>query len=265
MRRTVLALSLLAGLGLAGCPLFPTPTALKTLSVRVYGEEFIEEEIPAEATDGWAITFDKFLIVIGDVRVARSGETLASSSAFRVFNLAASSGGAGYLVVELTADARDGVHEVSYRVAPAAEATAGNASAADVAMMAAQGFSVYVEVTATDGARTKRMALGSQSATRYAGCFTTIDFDDSGAAQVQLTIHGDHLFYEDLGEDPAVRFEALAEADADDDGEISAAELAAADVDAAVGAADLGALIEALISTLGHIDGEGHCAEVTVE
>src|SRR5690606_24621185 len=33
-----------------------------TLEVSVYGEEFIEETIPADAfVDGWTVTFDKFL------------------------------------------------------------------------------------------------------------------------------------------------------------------------------------------------------------
>jgi len=124
---------------------------------------------------------------------------------------------------------------------------------------------VYVELTATDGDTTKTLAAGFAGATTYSGCFTTVNFDSAGSARIELTIHGDHLFYSDLGDTPSVRFSALANADTDDDGAITPAELAAAPAGAGAGADNLLALLEALVATLVHIDGEGHCADTAAQ
>jgi hypothetical protein len=88
-----------------------------------------------------------------------------------------------------------------------------------------------------------------------------------GADSSQLTVHGDHLFYDGLANDDAeVRGEAIRAADADADGEVTLAELAAIDV-AGLGyqvgpyaeVTDLAAFVTFLTRTIGHIDGEGHC------
>ena len=60
-----------------------------TARFSVWGEEYIEDSIPAEEfADGWTATFDRFLIVISDVRVrddaVGTGGELASS---RLYNL----------------------------------------------------------------------------------------------------------------------------------------------------------------------------------
>ena len=87
-------------------------------------------------------------------------------------------------------------------------------------------------------------------------------------ARDQLTIHADHLFYDSLiSEEPAVRFDLIASADIDDDGEVTLAELAAVDITGqsnyGVGnrtdIRDLAAFIAAKSASVGHIDGEGHC------
>lgn len=263
--RNCLALGLPVGLLLTGCQPVPPQNSTKSLLIDVYGEEFIEEQIPASETDGWTITFNRFLIVVGDVWVARGGSTLGGSSAHRVFDLAQPSGGGGFVFAMFDLEATDGLHEITYSVAPSADATAANASAADVEFMSDNGYSVYAEITAIDGVNTKELFLAFDTATTYAGCFTTIDFDVQNAGRVELTIHGDHFFYDRLGDDPAVQFGEIAAADADADGQVSADELLAVSIDPSRGADNLGDLIIALISTLGHIDGEGHCNDVTVE
>jgi hypothetical protein len=86
-----------------------------------------------------------------------------------------------------------------------------------------------------------------------------------------VTVHGDHLFYDDLASpDALLRFEAMAAADADADGEVTLEELhqvrlaslssdqgtygvGSFDID------DLGAFVRAATQTVGHYDGEGHC------
>ncbi len=263
MRKIWLGVTLLTLLS-GGCPTTSDGgSAGKQIALRVYGEAFIEEQIPASETDGWTITFDRFLICIGAVEIERGGTTLATTDGYRVFDLAASSGGSGFALAMLDVDATDGLHRLRYRVAPAADATAGNATADDVALLQDNGYSIYVELTATDGSETRQVTLGFTTATRYSGCFTTIDFDEQGAASVELTIHGDHLFYAELRDHAAVRFAEIAAADGDADGTITRDELATA---ATVSrASDLAALMDALVQTVGHIDGEGHCLVATPE
>ena len=93
---------------------------------------------------------------------------------------------------------------------------------------------------------------------------------EGGNDSIELTIHGDHFFYDDLqAADAVVRGEAVFAADADNDGEVTLAELAQVrlvDLPAdqygtggVDGVDDLGAFIEFLSRTVGHYRGEGEC------
>lgn len=258
-RWTFTAIGLSGALLIGGCP---QPDSMKTMNFAVYGEEFIEDLIPSEETDGWEIRFTRFLINLGGVRVQRGGVLLGQTSEFRIYDLTQDSGGDGFSVATLQARARSGVHEIRYMIAPAGgDSAAGNASSADTAFMNANGHAVYVEFEATRGAEQKSAAWGFGFAADYTGCFTTLDFTESDETRIELTIHGDHFFYAGV-EDDTLRFDAMAGADADDDGVITLAELAAVAVDPSTGGDNLRSLVEALVATLGHIDGEGHCIEV---
>lgn len=242
-----------------------------TLAVSIYGEEFIEEGIPPGepgcdgcVEDGWAVTFDRFLVTVTALE-ARGPATVRDETA-RVFDLALGSGGDGHPVVDLPAPAGH-YHQLDYTLAPAASAVAGNATADDVALMTGNGFSVYVEGTATRDATTKTFAWGFTDTARYTDCEIDAPVPDAGAAAAELTIHADHLLYDDLDSgEPRVVFDLLAASDTDDDGLITPEELAARDISAEaryqVGSrpiTDLWAFVAAQTLTLGHIDGEGHC------
>lgn len=238
------------------------------LNVHIYGEEFIEVGIPADVfADGWSIEFDRFLISVGEVAVAEAGSGPAiEETQFQVFDLAADSGGAGQMVVAgiVPGGAYD---QTSYMVAPSDELVAGNASEDDVARMKEGGLSVYLAGKATKGGEVKTFAWGFTTRTHYHACQSMAVVDAAAPASVQLTIHGDHMFLDDLfSETPSVRFDLIAEADGDGDGNITQAELEAVDLrpleNYQVGSTnifDLWHFIEHLTSTLGHIDGEGHC------
>jgi len=238
-----------------------------TLGVEIWGEDYIESGIPAgELADGWAITFDRFLINVGAISVAEEGaDPAVTEPGFRVFDLTATTG--PEQIVAVTAPAGTYDHTV-YTVAPASSASgAGNAADADVQLVADGGFAVYVEGAATDGAETVTFAWGFSRTTVYDPCHSIAVLGDGGSASVQLTIHGDHLFYDDaVSEEPELRFADIALADADADGEVTRAELEAYDItvlpDYGVGSLDIDNLwgfIEHMTTTLGHIDGEGHC------
>jgi hypothetical protein len=258
MQRLLLLASLLSACNVGGA----------TLAVRVYGEEFIEAGIPAEVfSDGWAVGFDKFLITVGEIEAAKAGDDPESlEPGFLVFDLTRGSGGGGHVAARGTVPY--GLYdETRFLVAPAADAEAGNASEADLKVMRDGGFSVYVAGRATKADVTMNFAWGFATRTRYTACESSAEVRAGLAGQVELTIHGDHLFYDDLfSETPKVTFDLIADADADGDGTVTQAELTAVDLrplaNYQVGSTeivDLWHFIEHLTSTLGHINGEGHC------
>ncbi len=243
------------------------------LEVSIYGESFIEDEIPAEeVSDGWRVQFDRFLVSVAEVTVARGHEApdVAMTEA-RVFDLAKSSDSAGYVVVDQEVPA--GIYDhLEYRIAPpaAGKATVGNAAEADLQLLLDRGASVYVEGTAEKDGQTKHFAWAFDTDARYSHCDTTIDAKSGETGAAQLTIHGDHLLYDDLfSETPNVAFQLIADADANQDGEITQAELQAMDLRTqaryqvgSTGITDLWRFIRFQTTSVGHIDGEGHC-EVT--
>lgn len=239
-----------------------------TLDVAVYGEPFIEEGIPADVfVDGWSVTFDRFLVVLGDVSVTGADD---AAPELAVFDLAQPSGGAGHLVRTLTLDAGP-VDDLAFSIAPSTALVAGTLQPdheADLARMRDGGYSLYVEGQATRSSDTKRFAWGFKTRTVYAGCDATATVAEGGTSRAEITIHGDHLFYDDLSsETPNVAFDLIAGADADGDGEITEAELRGVDITAEaryqVGdrtdIQDLWSFIEQQTTNVGHIDGEGHC------
>ena len=244
------------------------------LAVQIFGEEYIEAGIPAAVfADGWSVRFDQFLVSVGEVGVAEGGAGPAvGASRYQIFDLAADSGGMGQRVAAETVPAGE-YDETRFMIAPSASPVAGNASAQDVALMKDGGFSVYVAGSASKAEETLRFAWGFHTRTQYEHCESKAVVTAQAPATVQLTIHGDHLFYDDLfSETPSVRFALIAGADSDKDGEVTRAELAAVDLrplsNYQVGSADITDLwhfVEHLTSTLGHIDGEGHCESVREE
>lgn len=233
------------------------------LRITMYGEDFIEDRVPAdEVIDGWEVVFSKFLVAAHDIE-ARGGEKLPGSF---VMDLRPSSGGAGHDlgVLEMSSGL---VGMVGYRIAPAAADATGNASAEDIAAMAEAGDSIRVVGTATKGDVTLTFDWGFSTDTHYAPCETEADVPEGGEGVSQLTIHSDHLLYDDLdSEEPNVAFDIIASADADGDMIITEGELAAVDITGEtryqVGSrdiTDLWSFIEAQTKTVGHIDGEGHC------
>lgn len=249
-----------------------------TITSTVYGEEFIEEGIPAsELVDGWAVAFDKFLVSIGDTKAkAGEGGVEVGLDGFFLVDLAAASGGAGHELASFAAPGGTYDH-YAYRLAPAADAAAVNVSTADADAMRAAGYSIRVVGSATKAGVTKTFDWGFTLKVTHAHCEVR-EAIDGNAASIEATIHADHLFYDDaVSAEPDVAFQLIADADADADGAITLAELAAKDIRAEAryqvgsledpaGAAivNLRQYIEYQATTLGHINGEGHCADTIV-
>ncbi len=235
-----------------------------TVAVEIWGEEFIEDGIPAgELEDGWAITYDTFVVTIGAITAAEEDFAPAQS-----FDLTAP----GPLAVASGPASAGAIEPVAYSLIPAGGSTTNvNVETTLFDTMVSEGWSVYVAGNATKDGSTITFAWGFDVAVDYLGCHATGTVPDGDTGTVQLTIHGDHLLYESLVDSEAgLRFGAIAAADADGDGEVTPAELAGVsgidfqsmdnyDVPAGSGIDNLWDYLTAQIETLGHIDGEGHC------
>jgi hypothetical protein len=233
MTKSLLATFPLAFGLLTGCS---DDTGTGTISVRVYGESFIENGIPGDdVDDGWAIAFDRFDVTVRDIVVA--AVALADPEPVDV---SASSDERGHELGALSARAGQH-HEPSFTIAR-----------------------VEVQGSAEKDGVNKTFDWVFDSATRYEHCETTTSVEPDQTGTFQITIHADHLFFDSLvAEEPQLLFQPLAKSDADDDGAITEGELGAADIGGHdpgnEDISDLWSFIVAQSRTLGHVDGEGHC------
>ena len=250
-----------------------------TIEVTTWGEEYIEQEIPAEdLADGWRVRFERFLVVVADVTIAGDdGEVAAGPSGSQLFDHTRP--GPKTVVTFDEVEARTWEH-VSFTIRPiTADTTLAAASPDDAELLGAAGASMHVAGRMTRGDVEKTFAWTFSRSTLHEECRGEKDGREvegavvtSGTTEaIELTIHGDHFFYDDLQSDAAVpRGDAIAAADdaGDADGAVTLEELravplvdipegrygtGAADVD------DLGAFVEALAGTIGHFRGEGEC------
>lgn len=256
MKRILLAIGLL----LPGCDAADEGEA--TLRFTAWGEDFIEQGIPAEEfVDGWSVEFDSFFVSLDAIDA--DGESLEGR---HVVDLSISSGGAGHELGTLLVPA-SGRPAVSYALAPATADSVTDADDAGLDAMVAAGASIWVRGTATNGAMVKTFDWSFGVSPRYTHCETGTPLTDGGTTDVVLTLHADHLFYDDLdSEEPNVAFDLIAQADMDRDGVVTMDELRAQSLSSQtryqVGGRDIDDLygfIEAQARTLGHINGEGHC------
>lgn len=273
----------LLGLAALGCGSDSAGTTPGTVSVSIWGEDYIADRIPplmgaaVGFENGWTVRYTRFLVNVGDFTVAASDGTVGGALApMRVYDLTATA--APFAVGRISAVPSRRMDLVSYRIGPAAaDSTAGNASAADVAFMQAGGYAVYVEGEGTRTGAAVRFRWGFTRTVRFERCAgpdrsAGLAVPSGGNVDAQITIHGDHFFYDDLQSETArLRFDAIAAADADADGAVTLEELARVDLttlpSTQYGGGDMGRVrtlrdfVTAISATIGHFDGEGHCQE----
>ncbi len=228
-----LAVALLLSLS-SGCS---SSSSEGTLDVRLYGESFVEDGITASDTvDGWAVRFDRFDATLENFSIA--GVTFEDADAI---DLSVGSDGVGHPATAATLPVGDHV-DASFTVR-----------------------GLRVSGTATLGEVTKTFDWALDAPTDYSSCEAVASVRSGSSTVYEISMHSDHLLYDSLvSDDPAVGFAPLAAADANEDGEITRAELEAADIgslDAGSegGIDDLWAWLLAQSRTLAHVDGEGHC------
>jgi hypothetical protein len=290
--KTTTLLLLAPFLSALGCS-DPTDQGKGTEDFTTWGEEFIEEGIPAgDGTsgfvDGWSLKYDKFLVNFHDITVAdAAGHVVAQLDTPRFVDNTKL--GVKELVTFPDLDAK-AYTQVSYAIKPAVpgEQIVGDADPDDLAMMVEQGLSFYVEGSAEkpdpdDGTNTIRKTFhwGFKTQTEYLDCHSAEEDGVSTEGVVvtngqtdtsQLTTHGDHLFYDSLqagdnAKPTYIRFEEKAAADdaGDGDGEITLAELCQAHIDpslyntSGLPGATIGDFVISLARTIGHFRHEGEC------
>jgi hypothetical protein len=292
MRRNVLrgataALCLLAGsFAACGDDTGGAEAGTGKVTFTTWGEEYIEQQIPAEElADGWSVKYSKFLVFVGNIRVGdKAGAEAARKDGF-------------FLINHVTPGVKplvsfDGIEakswdRVSYEVRPVTDASqvelVGGATEADRDAMITNACHLFVEGTLSksgEDSKTFSWCLGLP--TLLDDCQGEIDgkltpgavVTEGGEDQIELTIHGDHLFYDNLqSPDALVKAQVYVDSDGADgsepDGEITLAELEAVDLDdlppdaygtgSATGIENLRDYITFSSRTVGHYRGEGEC------
>lgn len=233
--------------------------------VQTWGEEYIEQQIPADAfEDGCSARFDTFLVTMAARELLDGdGEVVGALTPAEIYDLTVE----GPTSMGTVAVPADHYSEVVVRIAPDASAVAATASPEAADALTAAGASVLVDGTLTCGGADKHFRWTFAESTTYRCAPADLTIPAGGSDTTEVTVHGDHLFYDGLeNADAAVRGQALFDADADADGEIALEELQAVSIPTLgyeVGqysdVLDLRQFVSHLTRTLVHIDGEGEC------
>jgi hypothetical protein len=252
---------LLAGacvaVGLAGCAGDGSTVEVGSIQVFVEPEPTIPQGIDPgtgreNIMDGWKVTYDRFLVTVGNVRAARSdaSETLGSSSVF-VLDLKHAPAG-GYVIATLSDVSAVRWDRFGFdlpNATPGARVLAPT-SQADADFMVAHGYSIYLEgaIAKADGrscpsgsvdpsecvdAKRVTFRWGLEAGTSFDDCASGdgmmgFAVPSGGAVQVKPTIHGDHWFFSNVtsGAELTQRYaQYIADSDLDHDGEATLDEL----------------------------------------
>lgn len=269
------------------------------LTIVASGEEAAKDGYPVGAgtpdeigfADGWTMSFDRVLVSVRDLRVeTRDGDSAGVTSDHVVFDLHAGDP-LVYDFGEIPARRWDAIAFRTTRAA-AGMRNVGDVDAAAVDRMIADGWSLLLEGTATRGAEAVTFSYGFDLEVDNHGCENDdgtlgVVVPTGGTAEGQMTFHLDHLFFDSfVSEEPSLRFDAQA-ATADAMGHVTLESLETQDLTNLLGAdgmplrddngnplvydpgstrlrsQTLRGFIEAQLVTLGHWNGEGHCAYTT--
>jgi hypothetical protein len=255
-----------------------------TVTFTTWGEDFIEDGLPSTVFfDSWSVKYSKFLVVYNHVTIADdNGDVVAKLEHPLVFDMTKKAKGKPKTLASFELEAKAWPN-VSYQVGPITDdAEPGDlATADDVALLQTDQASVHVEGTATSPAGVNKTFNWSFSpATLFQACHGMQDgkevegvlVTNGGTQEVELTVHGDHLFYDDLqSEEGGPRFQAYADSDANADGQVTLEEMDLVPLytipiengtygTGALGNVDtLGQYVRTLARTIGHYRGEGSC------
>lgn len=222
--RTSLALALLAPA--LGC------SDIGDHAIDIVGDAAVREGISTDGfVDGWAVTFDRFVVVVHDPALIEDLEgkpAWVRELGVTVWDVAQDpSEGEAFELASRKIRASD-YDAFDFYIAPPGggyPTEAGNVEDADVDVMVDNGWSIHVVGTATDGTQTVGFDFGFDTNTLYR-CSAELEIPADGEARSTIEILGDALFHNELEDpDPSHAFAAIAGADANGDGTVTLDEL----------------------------------------
>lgn len=190
------------------------PAADGSVRFSVWAEERVERGYPPSLlTDRWAITFERYLVSVGEVTLSRDGEVLTSPRRVVVDVQKGRQPSHSFDAVPA------GRWNVGFVVEPPSESTeaVGSVTADDVARMRSEGWSYWLVGRATKtGVGTFPFSIGFPVNARATECTNGVDgtlgiiVGDGRATDAELTIHAEHMLYDRLGthRDVQLRFDA---------------------------------------------------------
>jgi hypothetical protein len=190
--------------------------------------------------DGWTITYDRYLVTIGNFRAKRTdtGATIGDPSIY-VLDLK-SAPETGYVVAELedVAAVRWDKFGLDVPNAKAGAKTLAPTKQSDVDFMIQNGYSVYYEGSAEKDGEKISFKWGFAAGTSFDDCATEdglagFAVPAGGTVQVKPTIHGDHQYFDNVTQGVEIT-KRLAQwiktCDADEDKELTLDELKRCDI-----------------------------------
>lgn len=254
------------------------------LVLSIQGDDHVTQGISTEAfSDGWSVKYAWYAVSLADLRI---GDTRGSVGGEAIGSWAVELASGGFYTLTTLRDVPAQPWErVAFTVRPPQSgAVPLGMPGTAVQQMASEGISVRVDGTASKSGVSKHFRWGFARSTQYDWCEATVGgkrvqgvvVAAGGVEDVDLIVHGEHLFYDDLQSHQAVlRFDPIAAADADGDGEITLDELSAVNLveipvgtygtGSAVGINTLGDFVTAQAQSVVHYRGNGGCISTTLE
>ncbi|MCK8500776.1 hypothetical protein [Myxococcus fulvus] len=209
-----LLLCVLATLLFAGCDNVATGDVRVTMS----GGDGTQRGLPDTLfQDGWSVQFTKYLVSLGEVRLTSASGEVRDSPRHVLVDVQK-----GDIPLTELSGLPAGRWDVGFRVSPPHDGTEladGQVSADDLRRMRERGFSYWVEGRAVkSGVGVFEFRMGFPVDARMVDCINGVDgtqgiiVPEGSRADVEVTIHAEHMFYDRLGTHRGVqlRFDAIA-------------------------------------------------------
>lgn len=222
-------LSLIAAAALsviAACDEDPSQPPLGSVSITASAPTLAAGFMTA---DGWSVKYTKLLVSMTSITVAGSDGVVTASNENNVVNLASTAP-----ISLLSADNRiaRAWQDVSFEIGPATADSVPDApvAQADVDPLVQDGISVYAEATMTKDNVTKTLQLGFTTDTNYTLCGSGVVIPRNGTATADVTFGGEALFADAVVGAHALRGDPIANADGNNDGIVTVAEMNAVSI-----------------------------------
>jgi hypothetical protein len=238
---------------------------------------------PENLQDGWTVTYDRYLVAIGNFRASRS-DTNATLSHPELYVLDLKNAPKnGYVVAEFTDIPAARWDRFGFDIPNARTGTQSlpPTNQTDLDLMISNGYSVYYEGTASKDSDTISFKWGFAAGTSFDDCATEdgipgFAVPSGGSVQVKPTIHGDHQYFDTVTHAVEItgrRAEWVRTCNADGSSELLISELKACDPVTAMPEHTLAGItdrdgdgrisvydyVETQMRTAGDYQGDGEC------